>query len=283
MLSLGPHADRIGSGSQRRQQNSRDSLRRPYRRGCRVPSQILLGGTIAKQVATEAERDAAGQVEHQRALRLHLHSDVVAAACGSVALRHGAWIERSADGRQRWSFCVATGLGFHFPFATQRTCRNPTEAPQESANKNGTLKLPTKTPKVNRSGEYRPGESGFRQYRQGRSGEPSRYNPRKQREFSAKRTSGERVVSGGWRSNGDCDRTVSGSLRRKTLILFLLRISTKQRRRKRQFGDHSFRCGVVGRSSEVWHNGAVSRRCRSRSRALGMEFTTMRPSAKGSM
>ena len=34
------------------------------------------------------------------------------------------------------------------------------------------LRHPTKSPKVNRSGEYRPGENGFRLNRHGRSGEP---------------------------------------------------------------------------------------------------------------
>ena len=78
------------------------------------------------------------------------------------------------------------------------------------------LRLPTKSPKVNRSGEYRPGENGFRLYRHGRSGEPPRYNPRKQREISAARTSGERVCRevGGATGTG-----VEYSLGRKPLIL----------------------------------------------------------------
>jgi hypothetical protein len=71
------------------------------------------------------------------------------------------------------------------------------------------MKLFTLEPKVNRSGEFGPGGNGFRYSGQRRSGEPPRYNPRKQREISASRASGERVVLGGWRRKGDCGLTVS--------------------------------------------------------------------------
>ena len=89
---------------------------------------------------------------------------------------------------------LGTALGLDSnSFATQRVCRNPIWLPRKRSNENSRLRHPTKSPKVNRSGEYRPGENGFRPYRHGRSGEPPRYNPRKQREISPTRTSGERV------------------------------------------------------------------------------------------
>ena len=89
-------------------------------------------------------------------------------------------------------------------------------SPRKRSNENNALRLPTKSPKVNRSGEYRPGENGFRLYRHGRSGEPRRYNPRKQREISPTRTSGEWVCG---RLGGGTGTAVEQSLGRKILIL----------------------------------------------------------------
>ena len=72
-----------------------------------------------------------------------------------------------------------------------------------------TINLFTKTPEVNSFGEFRPGENGFPPLLQFRSEQPRGYNPRKQREISPAQTSGERVMSEGWRSNGNCGPTVS--------------------------------------------------------------------------
>ena len=52
-------------------------------------------------------------------------------------------------------------------------------------NEYSTLRHPTKKTKVNRSGEYRPGENGFRPSPPARSEEPCGYNLRKQQEISA--------------------------------------------------------------------------------------------------
>ena len=49
-----------------------------------------------------------------------------------------------------------------------------------------------------------------------RSQQPSGYHPRKQRENSASRTRGEWVAAGGWRSNGNSGRTVSGAFKEST-------------------------------------------------------------------
>ena len=79
-----------------------------------------------------------------------------------------------------------------------------------------TINLFTKTPEVNSFGEFRPGENGFPPLLQFRSEQPRGYNPRKQREISPAQTSGERVMSEGWRRNGNWDPTLSGA---KLLIL----------------------------------------------------------------
>ena len=82
--------------------------------------------------------------------------------------------------------------------------------PQKSSNENSALRHPTKSPKVNRSREYRPWRERISAVSaMGAVGSLAGYNPRKQREISAARTSGERVVSGGWRSKGNWGRTVS--------------------------------------------------------------------------
>jgi hypothetical protein len=87
--------------------------------------------------------------------------------------------------------------------ATQPAHRNPIAEPRKRWNEINGPRHPTKTPKVNRSGEYRPRETGFRPCRHGRSGEPFGYNPRKQRQILAARQSGELVVSEGWRRDRD--------------------------------------------------------------------------------
>jgi hypothetical protein len=55
-------------------------------------------------------------------------------------------------------------------FATQGICRNPIWLPRKRLNENSDVKLPTKSPEVNRSGEYRPGENVFPRIHPGCSG-----------------------------------------------------------------------------------------------------------------
>ena len=65
------------------------------------------------------------------------------------------------------------------------------------------LNLLTEIAVVNRFGESAPTENLFRPFAWIGSQQPYRYNPRKQREFSAGRPSGERVGSGGWLGRED--------------------------------------------------------------------------------
>jgi hypothetical protein len=58
-------------------------------------------------------------------------------------------------------------------FATQRNRRNPKSSPKKLLNENNYVGHPTKSPKVNRSGEYRPGESEFRAHGIGAVGSPT--------------------------------------------------------------------------------------------------------------
>jgi transposase len=95
-------------------------------------------------------------------------------------------------------------------FATQRVCRNPIWLPRKISNEIRADGRPTKSPKVNRPREYRPGENGFQLYRHGRSGEPRRYNPRKQQEISVEGMGGERVCGTRWRRGRDWEPTFSG-------------------------------------------------------------------------
>ena len=107
----------------------------------------------------------------------------------------------------RWPVLVIFDFRF---FRHPRSLSESDLAAVNISNEIKAAKHPTKSPEVNRSGEYRPGENGYRLCRNGRSGVPLGYNPRKQREIPTQPTSVEWVVSGGWRRGGNWGRVFSG-------------------------------------------------------------------------
>jgi hypothetical protein len=99
-----------------------------------------------------------------------------------------------ADTESCSALSVNTTLGFQSLSPPKESVEIQSHDRKKMPNENRPLRHPTKSPKVNRFGEYRPGENEYRQYRQRRNGELHRYNPRKQQEISTLRPSGERVV-----------------------------------------------------------------------------------------
>ena len=94
-------------------------------------------------------------------------------------------------------------------FATRSMCWIPLSWARERYCEGNVLRHYTKSPKVNRSGEFGPERSDFRPSRPGPTWEPPRYNPRKTTRNFGRHTSGERVVLGGWRRNGNWGPTLS--------------------------------------------------------------------------
>ena len=89
------------------------------------------------------------------------------------------------------------------PSHLQRNLQTPAKSRKKIRLQMSNLDLLSEMPVVNRCGENGPTENGIWRPRPRRTQQPHRYNPRKQRDFSAERPNGERVWSGGWLGRED--------------------------------------------------------------------------------
>ena len=110
---------------------------------------------------------------HQRrghgAIQAHDDGSPPARGRGSKPRAEGLCVPRPLT--KRYARHQAEHLDFKFYRHPELLSKSHPGA-EKKANKNSIMKLYTKTPEVNRSGEYRPGENKFRMCRHGRSGEP---------------------------------------------------------------------------------------------------------------
>ena len=151
----------------------------------RVPRSAQDWAVMARQEASPRHREAAAS---NRFGQCRMWSTIGSTAWGPL----GRSLMRDCSGTQGFS---PTWL----------------RAVQKRLSKISCLNLFTLDPELKRFGEYGHGETDLGPIRGPRGEQPQSYNPRKQQENSPKRASGEPVVSGGWRRDGDWDPTLSGT------------------------------------------------------------------------